>query len=171
MRAKTAALLVVTLLGAVSHAAPSEFSHGKPRGGAMPVSAFQLVAGSETLSGRRIQVEGVLRFEDYGDCLYPSKEAARYRLATACVLLTFDYEALGTNETELSAWDEKYVLVEGSLLARERGVYSYSPGELREVTYVNLNPVEYWSSAEEEPVRDSAGDQSANSRERGGPPD
>lgn len=98
------------------------------------VSLVQLIANPTAFDGKQVAVEGYVVLEFENKKMYLSEADAKHSISRNGVWLAVD-DAIYANR---SRFHRRYVLVEGTFNARQRGHLGLSSGEIENITRFEL---------------------------------
>jgi hypothetical protein len=106
-------------------------------------SLIQLLATPEKFTGKRVRVSGYLRVKFEGNALYLSKDAADYIISEHALWTDYaEHPSLEPanptkgKQPKLADFDARFVLIEGTFDALQRGHMGMFGGTIRDITRV-----------------------------------
>jgi hypothetical protein len=103
-------------------------------GRVLDVSIIRLIATPEKFDGKYVRVVGFVSLEFEGTAIYLHKDDYQYKLIKNCLWLNLDSDTARAFEK----FDQKYVMVEGTFNAKNRGHLDLSSGALENIKYMSL---------------------------------
>lgn len=134
---KATILAICCFLINAAHAAPY-VNYGKPDYSAKDISLVALIANPDAYDGKPVRVIGAFQLEFEGNELCLHKEDLVQGLTKNCVWIEPDLKVLGVSYEDLTKFNGKYVLVEGTFVKGDLGHMSLNSGAITPIWRVAL---------------------------------